>query len=293
MRVTFQPSILAPLAECGRSLSFIVRLESDPAPALGRLTAGFDPAWGVVALGEPLVLALGKRIPGLRMFPALASGAATIPSNQHALWIFLRGASRGEIFELSQKVAALIDDSFELADAVDTFTYAGGRDLTGYEDGTENPGPDERVAVAIAGADSATPFSSFVAVQRWTHDLARFNAHSQEHRDNVIGRRRSDNVELADAPASAHVKRSAQESFEPAAFMWRRSQPWANNDGQGLEFIAYGASLDPFERMMERMAGLEDGIADALFTFSRPVNGGYYWAPPLKDGRLDLSLAGI
>ena len=44
---------------------------------------------------------------------------------------------------------------------------------------------------------------------------------------------------------------------------------------------------------MERMAGLEDGIPDALFTFSRPVNGGYYWCPPLKDGRLDLSLLGL
>ena len=75
--------------------------------------------------------------------------------------------------------------------------------------------------------------------------------------------------------------------------MWRRSQPWANNQGQGLEFIAYGASLDPFERMMERMAGLEDGIPDALFAFSRPVNGGYYWCPPLKGGLLDLSLLGL
>jgi porphyrinogen peroxidase len=293
MSLTFQPSILSPTPESGRSVSYAIRFESDPTPALNRLAEGFDPAWGVVAFGEPLALALGKNIPGLRMFPAMASGAATIPSNQHALWIFLRGRDRGAIFDLSQKVEGLIDESFELSDAVDTFTYAGGRDLTGYEDGTENPGPNERVSVAIAGAESATPFASFVAVQRWTHDLARFNAHPPEHRDNIIGRRRSDNVELADAPASSHVKRSAQESFAPAAFMWRRSQPWVSNKGQGLEFIAYGASLDPFERMMERMAGLEDGIADALFTFSRPVNGGYYLAPPIKGGRLDLSLLGL
>jgi putative iron-dependent peroxidase len=293
MSLTFQPSILKPTPESGRSVSYGVRFESDPAQALRRLAEGFDPAWGVVAFGEPLALALGKKIPGLRMFPAMASGAATIPSNQHALWIFLRGASRGEIFDLSQKVAALIDESFELADAIDTFTYAGGRDLTGYEDGTENPGPDRRTGVAIAGVDSPTPFSSFVAVQRWAHDLARFNAHSQDHRDNMIGRRLKDNAELPDAPASSHVKRTAQESFDPEAFMWRRSQPWASNEGQGLEFIAYGASLDPFERMMERMAGLEDGIADALFTFSRPVNGGCYWCPPLKGGRLDLSLLGL
>lgn len=293
MSLTFQTSILQPTPANGRSLAFALRYESDPAPALARLAAQFDPAWGVVALGEPLTRALGKEIPGLRTFPAFAGAAASVPSSQQSLWIFLRGANRGEIFDLSQTVEALIGEAFELADAVDTFTYAGGRDLSGYEDGTENPGLDRREAVAIAAEDSATPFSSFVAVQRWTHDLARFNAHPQEHRDNVIGRRRSDNVELEDAPESSHVKRSAQESYQPAAFMWRRSQPWANNDAQGLEFIAYGATLDAFEAMMKRMAGLEDGVVDALFTFSRPVNGGYYWAPPLKDGRLDLSLAGI
>jgi putative iron-dependent peroxidase len=293
MSLTFQSSILKPTPENGRSISYAARFESDPKAALTRLAHGFDPSWGVVAIGEPLALALDKAIPGLRTFPALASGAGAVPSNQHALWVFLRGASRGDVFDLSRKVGALIEDSFEIVDAVDTFTYAGGRDLTGYEDGTENPGPAKREAVAIAAADSATPMSSFVAVQRWTHDLARFNAHPQDHRDNIIGRRQSDNEELADAPETAHVKRSAQESYEPAAFMWRRSQPWSNNDGHGLEFIAYGASLDPFEAMMKRMAGLEDGIVDALFTFSRPINGGYYWAPPLKGGKLDLSLLGL
>ena len=75
--------------------------------------------------------------------------------------------------------------------------------------------------------------------------------------------------------------------------MVRRSQPWASDDGQGLEFIAYGASLDAFERMLTRMVGIEDGLSDALFTFSRPVNGAYYWCPPLLDNRLDLALLGI
>jgi putative iron-dependent peroxidase len=27
---------------------------------------------------------------------------------------------------------------------------------------------------------------------------------------------------------------------------------------------------------------------DGLFTFSRPVTGGYYWCPPVARGRLDL-----
>jgi putative iron-dependent peroxidase len=41
------------------------------------------------------------------------------------------------------------------------------------------------------------------------------------------------------------------------------------------------------------MAGLEDGIVDGLFMFSRPVSGGYYWCPPVENGRLDLALLGV
>ncbi len=84
------------------------------------------------------------------------------------------------------------------------------------------------------------------------------------------------------------MKRGAQESYDPPAFMVRRSMPWATAHAQGLEFIAYGASLDRYERVLRRMAGLEDGIVDSLFTFSRPVTGGYYWCPPVDGDRLDL-----
>ena len=89
------------------------------------------------------------------------------------------------------------------------------------------------------------------------------------------------------------MKRTAQESFDPPAFVVRRSQPWAVNGKSGLEFIAYGASLDPFERMLRHMAGEDDGTRDALFAFSRPVNGGYYWCPPVSEGKLDWTAVGV
>ena len=75
--------------------------------------------------------------------------------------------------------------------------------------------------------------------------------------------------------------------------MVRRSMPWATVWGQWLEFIAYGRSLDAYERVMRRMTGLDDGTVDALFSFSRPVTGGYYWCPPVRSGKLDLRLLGL
>src|SRR3546814_12549367 len=50
----------------------------------------------------------------------------------------------------------------------------------------------------------------------------------------------------------------------------------------------FGFSLDAFEAQLRRMSGLEDGITDGLYRMSRPITGGYYWCPPLLDGRLAL-----
>ena len=292
MSAVHQPSILLPPAAHGLSLVLKRLRGGAPRAALARFVAGFDPAWGALGIGEPLTLALGHAVPGLRAFPVIAS-TETIPSTQGDLWVFLRAEDRGTIFDLGERVAALAAGGFEIVDRMDTFLYAGGRDLTGYEDGTANPDAEESLAVAVCGDDTATPGSSFVAVQRWSHDLVAFRAHGPEVRDAMIGRRIADNEEIDDAPETAHVKRTAQETFTPTAFMVRRSHPFATASEQGLEFVAYGRSLDAYERMLGHMAGVDDGIVDALFSFSRPVTGGYYWCPPVVDGRVDPSLLGL
>ena len=128
-----------------------------------------------------------------------------------------------------------------------------------------------------------------MAIQQWQHDLNGFAALPSEEQDNIMGRRKSDNEELDDAPESAHVKRTAQESFTPEAFIVRRSMPWTENGKSGLMFVAFGRTLNAFEVQLRRMSGLEDGIIDGLYRYSRPLNGGYYWCPPMKDGRMDLS----
>ena len=296
-----QPSILAPLPPLGRSLTFRLAPDADPRPAIRRLRDGFSLDWGVIGFGEPLIRALGQEFKALRTFPGFSGPACTVPSTQQALWVLLRGQERGTLFDFTDRVEAFLNGAFLLDDALDTFLYAGGRDLTGYEDGTENPKGEAVADAALVsvskGSDGGAAGdgmagSSFVAVQRWVHDLHRFRQFPPERRDETIGRRADTNAEIADAPPSAHVKRTAQESYEPPAFMVRRSMPWATAHEQGLEFIAYGNSLDQFERVLRRMVGLEDGITDALFAFSRPVTGGYYWCPPVAGSRLDLRRLG-
>jgi putative iron-dependent peroxidase len=283
-----QPSILAERPPVGRTLAFRVAPESDVAGALRNVRDRFSIDCGVIGIGAPLVLALGQNVQGLRTFPAMSGPACSVPSTQEALCFLLRGADRGVVFDLTQQIVELVGDAFLLVDSNDTFKYHDGRDLTRFEDGTENPKGRKAVNAALM-ADG----SSFVVVQRWVHDLARFRGFDEDKRELLIGRRAESNDEIADAPKYAHVKRSEQESFDPPAFMVRRSMPWASATQEGLEFIAHVESLDRFEIMMRRMVGLDDGIVDGLFTFSRPVTGGYYWCPPIAKKRLDLTLLGI
>ena len=282
-----QPGILQPLPPLGRSLTF--RLAGpDPRAALLRLRDTFEADWGVVGLGLPLIQALDQHVAGLRAFPALDGVGCSAPSTQQALWILLRGDDRSTLFERSAQLVALLGDALVLDNSQDTFRYRDNRDLTGYEDGTENPHDEAAVEAALVAQGAGRQGSSFVAVQRWIHDLKRFHGFPAVQRDATIGRRIEDNEEIEDAPESAHVKRSAQESFTPEAYMVRHSMPWDNGLQQGTEFIAFGESSDRFENVLRRMLGHEDDIVDALFSFSQPVTGGYYWCPPLLGQRLDL-----
>jgi putative iron-dependent peroxidase len=236
-----------------------------------------------------LVHYLRGNIPGLSVFPARAVNGVDIPSTPHALCCWLRGEDRGELLQQSRQIRQQLEPAFRCEQVIDAFRYGPGLDLTGYEDGTENPQDDDAVKAALLQNEQpGLNGSSFLALQQWVHDLDKFQAMPQSAQDHTIGRRKSDNEELDDAPESAHVKRTAQEDFEPEAFLLRRSMPWADEQRQGLVFTAFGHSFAAFEAQLNRMLGLDDGIRDALFDFSRPVTGSYFWCPPVKNGRLNL-----
>jgi len=289
-----QPGILAPLPGQARYLTFALKQGARPHAELKSLAAAADGKACVVGIGALLAFALQKEIAGLKPFPHYRGESVEVPSTPAALWCWLRGEDRGEIFLRSRALEKMLAPTFEVAGSIDAFKHGKGLDLTGYEDGTENPKGKKAVEAAIV-SDKRVGYggASFVAVKQWVHDFDRFAAMPQKERDNSIGRRRKDNKELGGAPSSAHVKRTAQESFTPEAFVWRRSMPWADATHAGLMFVAFGKTLDAFDAQLKRMAGAEDGIVDALFTFTRPVTGAYYWCPPVKGKKLDLRAIGL
>ena len=298
----YQPGILDAVPAVARYVTFAIPEKGTDAQAirdaLTRLSPLANGSDVVLGIGPSLVAALGAQVPGLHEFPELSGDGVKVPSTPGTLWCWIRGDDLGELLHLTRKVQKALAPAFVVRHVVDAFRHSWsgshGRDLTGYEDGTENPEGEAAEEAAFArqvgpGLDG----SSYVAVQQWVHDLDAFEALAGDEANRHFGRDRVTNEELEDSPQWAHVKRTAQESFDPPAFMVRRSMPWMMNMQAGLMFVAFGKSLYAFEAQMRRMAGLDDGIVDAMFRISRPVNGAYYWCPPMREGKLDLRQVGL
>jgi putative iron-dependent peroxidase len=206
-----QPGILAPPPRLARFLTFSLKSGAAARQSLQALRENADGNKVVVGVGYPLVLALERHIDGLRTFPSYFGSGLVLPSTQAALWCWLRGSDRGQLLHASRRIIALLSSAFDPDSVIDGFQYDSGRDLTGYEDGTENPHGEKAITAGVVqGAGKGLDGSSFVAVQQWLHDFARFESLSPQEQDDSIGRRKSDNEEMPDAPPSAHVKRTAQ-----------------------------------------------------------------------------------
>lgn len=327
-RAAAQPGVLLEAPRAARHMFFDVApgaSGADVAAALAKLASVADLATGacVVGVGPPLAEALGATIDGLHNMPDFvpdgtgtttagagagagadgdASAAAVTPVTPAALWLWVRAIGSedaGHVAVRAGVAAAAVSGAFVawtgVAPAsVDCFRHGAdtARDLTGYEDGTENPEGEKAQAAGVAEDGS-----SFAALQQWHHfGFAGFQRRAPAERDATIGRRMEDNEELDDAPPTAHVKRTEQESFgEDGAFVVRRSMPWADaGSGRlGLMFLAFGCSLDAFEAQLRRMVGGEDGTVDQLFTFTRPLTGMTFWCPPLVPGATPAARASL
>ena len=97
----------------------------------------------------------------------------------------------------------------QVVDEVHGFKYFDERDLLGFVDGTENPTGAAAVTTPRSIGDEDPDFAggSYVIVQKYLHDLTRWNALPVEEQERVIGRTKLDDIELPDdvKPSNSHV----------------------------------------------------------------------------------------
>lgn len=284
MQTQAQEAILAPLPAAASYLFFECLGEVEQARQLLR-TVKLDN--DLVAIGQPLAQQLGLPMAELLNYPLFANAQRSLPQTPVDLLVWVRAGDPGEVALKVRHWRAVLAPQFRLVSSVDAFLHRQGRDLTGYEDGTENPRGDAARDAALV-QQGVHAGASLLALQQWQHLMDQVDACTRTQMNHIVGRDQASNRELEDAPLGAHVKRTEQESFEPHRFVVRRSMPWAHSGNMGLMFAAFGCDAKAFEAQMWQMMGREDGIEDALFSISVPLSGAYFYCPPLVERQLFL-----
>jgi putative iron-dependent peroxidase len=197
----------------------------------------------------------------------------------------IRAASMDLCFELASHIMARLDGAVAIEDEVHGFKYFDDRDLIGFVDGTENPVDQAAVdATVIGDEDAAFAGGSYVIVQKYIHDLKRWDALSIEEQENVIGRHKLSDIEQRDAekkPYAHNVLTNIEENGEQLQIV-RDNMPFGTfGKGEfGTYFIGYARSPQRIETMLGNMfVGNPPGNYDHLLDFSRAVTGCLFFVP--------------
>ena len=212
------------------------------------------------------------------------SDSVVIPADQHDLWIWLHSFGPDSVFDLARRSAAALRGLATVVREQPSFTYMASQDLTGFEDGTENPPLDEAIDLVAAPDGAAGAGSSVVLLQRWIHDLEAFEALDADTKDQIIGRRLRDSEEIDESQRSpaAHISRVVIEDDDGEELeVFRRSTAFGGVLQHGLVFLAFSPDVARVATMLERMVGL-DGPRDHLTDISRCTASAWYVAPPLE-----------
>lgn len=217
----------------------------------------------------------------LKNFQPLGGGLA--PATQHDLMLHIQSMRPDINFALAQAVLAAFGDSIRVADETHGLRHLEERGWDGFVDGTENP-QNEAIAATALIAQGADAGGSYVLLQKYRHDLNKWQRCSLAEREEAVARSEADNIEFDKSrrhPRS-HIARTNLKENGVGLKIVRRSLPYGTVSGEhGLMFIAYCARLHNIHAQLLSMFGdSEDGLTDLLLErLSTAVSGAYYFAP--------------
>jgi putative iron-dependent peroxidase len=221
----------------------------------------------------------------LHSFREIRAGERHAVATPGDVLFHIRAREMDLCFEMVTQIMERIGACVASSDEVQGFRYFDDRDLLGFVDGTENPRGDVALNAALVGEEDP-PFAggSYVIIQKYLHDLGKWNALSTEEQERIIGRRKLSDIELGDTvkPASAHSALTTVVEDGKEVKILRDNMPFGQpSRGEfGTYFIGYCHTPRTTEQMLENMfVGRPPGNYDRLLDFSRAVTGSLFFAP--------------
>ncbi len=265
--------------DTARMLASAVASMREPRTTMGgvNLVAGFRPE-----LWRELVP--DDAPPGIEGFnrDLVGPDGYTLPATQHDAVLWLSGSAYDVIFDMARAAIAAVDGVASIAEETSSWPYRHDRDLTGFIDGSENPDLIDAPEFAVIPEGSAGAGGTILLLQKWSHDASAWESLPLSEQEQVIGRTKDESVELDDKAAESHVSRTDQDRFGK---IFRRNMPYGTVTDHGTMFVGFSADQQRLTAMLESMAGLTDGVRDALTIYTRPLTGAYYFVPSTQSLR--------
>jgi putative iron-dependent peroxidase len=223
----------------------------------------------------------------LHPFPEVKGAKHTAVSTPGDLLFHIRAERRDLCFEFERQLMDQLGNSVTVVDETIGFRYFDVRDLLGFVDGTANPvGPSVPQSILVAEEDASSVGGSYIVIQKYAHDLKSWNTLTAEAQESIIGRKKLDNIELADAgekDQKAHKTLATIEDEDGVEHdILRDNMPFGSPAGGefGTYFIGYSRRLWVIEKMLQRMfIGEPKGLHDRLLDYSTPLTGTTFFAP--------------
>jgi porphyrinogen peroxidase len=199
-----------------------------------------------------------------------------MPASQHDAVLWLSGSSYDVVFDEARQAINELASLTSIADETSSWPYRRYRDLTGFVDGTKNPSLLEAPDVALIPESTPGAGGTILLLQQWAHDVTAWESLAESTQEQVIGRTKPESTELDPQPRDSHVARTDQDVF---GNIFRRNMPYGTVTDHGTMFVGFSAAQRPLRAMLESMAGVTDGVRDALTRYTRPLTGAYYFIP--------------
>jgi putative iron-dependent peroxidase len=243
------------------------------------LVAGFRPElWRAAAPNDTPAKLTGFNA------PLQGAGTYTMPATQADVWMWFAGASYDVVFESASDAIKNLTGVLTLERELSGWSYRHSRDLTGFEDGTENPTLTQAPLIACVPDGSPGAGGSVLLFQKWRHDGSQFIDLPVPEQENVIGRTKTDSIQFPDdiMPKDAHVPRTTVVVDGNELDIFRRNAPYGTVVEHGTAFVGFSQDQFRLDKMLRQMAGSDDGIRDALTRYTTALTGAYYFVPSIN-----------
>ena len=239
----------------------------------------------VMGIGHDAWFRLGLPIPlpkELENFVPIDGGKHTAVATKGDLHFHIRADTTSICYDMAAAIADVLNPAAVSTEEIHGFRYWDSRSILGFVDGTENPhGQDRELFGMIGDDDPVYKGGSYLFVQKYIHNLTAWKVLSIEQQEKVIGRYKSNDIEMADdvKPSNSHI---ALANIGDDFKIVRDNMPFGNmsTNEMGTYFIAYSSTFSTVQKMLNNMfIGSPEGNYDRILDFSTAKTGSLYFVP--------------